>query len=209
MFIPNAKFTELFPSAKNPNGDLVAALNEFLPQYEIDTLEKVACFLAQCGHESGYFSRFIENLNYSAAGLLTVFSKYFKTVDHANKYDRRPEAIANLVYANRMGNGDEASGDGWKYRGRGMLQITGRNNYKLFAESQGMTIDEAVEFMGTYEGSVKSACEFWKKNKLNDLCSEEQFSTLTRRINGGLNGLSDRLAIYKKARVLFVEVPQN
>jgi putative chitinase len=121
--------------------DLFEALNEVLPKYEITSPQRVAAFLAQCGHESADFTVLKENLNYSADGLTKVFPKRFPTLDAANPYNRQPEKIANKIYADRMGNGPESSGDGYKYRGRGAIQLTGHDNYKSFADSIDQSID--------------------------------------------------------------------
>ena len=117
------------------------ALNAILPEYGINTPERVAAFVAQCAHESGNFRFLTENLNYKAESLVKVFPKYFKTLDEARAYERQPEKIANKIYANRMGNSDEASGDGWRYRGRGLIQLTGHDNYAFFAGSLDISAD--------------------------------------------------------------------
>lgn len=169
------------------------AIQEILPDYEIDTPERVACWLGQTAHESGNYRFLRENLNYSADGLNKIFKKYFPTVDSAKPYARNPEKIANRVYANRMGNGDERSGDGWKYRGRGLIQLTGKNNYENFAMSIEETVDETVKFLETYEGAVQSACWFWEANNLNDQADKMDVKLLTKKINGGYIGLEDRI----------------
>jgi putative chitinase len=128
MQITGAQFKQLFPRSQNPE-NWAQSMNDVFPTYEINTPRRVAAFLAQCGHESGGWTVFEENLNYSAKGLMGIFKKYFPTEDIANQYARQPQKIANRVYANRMGNGDEASNDGWTYRGRGPIQLTGRSNY--------------------------------------------------------------------------------
>lgn len=164
-----------------------------------DTKERAAAFLAQLAHESGGFNIVIENLNYSAEGLLRVFPRYFPTLEMAKQYARNPEKIANRVYANRMKNGDEKSGDGWKFRGRGLIQITGRDNYTKFAQSLEMDIDATVEYLETPSGAVVSAGWFWDTNKLNSYCDKNDFIGLTKRINGGTNGLPDRQHHYEVA----------
>jgi putative chitinase len=175
-------------------------LSKILPKYDINTTLRVSAFIAQCAHESGQFMIVQENLNYSADGLNKIFSKYFvKAGRDANAYARQPEKIANIVYANRMGNGDTASGDGWKHRGRGLIQLTGKDNYTLFAKSINMTIDQAIAYLETKEGAIESACWFWTKNNLNVLADTQDMKSLTKRINGGFNGLEDRMAYYKKA----------
>lgn len=159
------------------------------------TDEQVAHFFAQCGHESGNFRAYSENLNYSEAALLAVFGKYFDE-DTAAEYARKPEEIANIVYANRMGNGDTESGDGWKYRGRGAIQLTGKNNYTAFAEY--MDDPEILENpdVVSEKYSFDSAFFFFKENNLWDICTDIEEDTiikLTKRINGGTHGLEDRM----------------
>ena len=176
---------------KNP-ADLYKALEQVLPKYEITTVNRVAAFLAQCGHESADFTTLKENLNYSAEGLSKVFPKRFPTVESAQPYNRNPEKIANKIYADRMGNGPEASGEGYKFRGRGAIQLTGKENYTKFANSIGKSLDEAVAYTETLAGAIESACWFWSVNKLNALADAKDIVGLTKRINGGTIGLEDR-----------------
>lgn len=186
--------------SRNPNpDDLFQALSDVLPNYEITSVNRVAAFLAQCGHESGDFTVLQENLNYSAQGLNKTFPKYFPTIESAEPYARQPEKIANKVYGGRMGNGPEDSGDGYQYRGRGAIQLTGHDNYQAFADSIGKSIDDAVAYCETLAGAVESACWFWKGRKLNALADAGDMETMTKRINGGLNGLADRQQRYQKA----------
>jgi len=160
------------------------------------TPERAAHFFAQTAHESGNFKAFSENLNYGAAGLTGIFKKYFPTTEKALLYERKPEKIANLVYASRMGNGDEASGDGFKFRGRGALQLTGKDNYKVFSEylkkPEIMTNPDLV----ATEYAFESAIFFFDRNKLWDICdkgvNKDTILALTKRINGGTHGLADR-----------------
>lgn len=182
---------------KNP-AQLFQALEAVLPRYEINTPLRVAAFLAQCGHESADFTILKENLNYSAQGLNKIFPKYFiKAGRDAEPYNRQPEKIANVVYASRMGNGDEASGDGWTFRGRGAIQLTGRTNYTKFAESIGYTIEEAIAYLDTLQGAIESAAWFWWTNRLNDIADRQDLVTMTKRINGGTIGLQDRQQHYQ------------
>ena len=175
-------------------------LNEVIRYYEIDqSPERCAGFLAQIAHESGGFNLVVENLNYNAAGLMRVFRKYFPSEALAKTYERKPEKIANKVYANRMGNGSEESGDGWRYRGRGLIQLTGKNNYSAFANALGISLQECVAYMETPEGACSSAGWFWDTNKLNNYCDKGDFVGLTKRINGGTNGLADRQHHYSLA----------
>ena len=169
------------------------ALDQLLPDYEINTPHRIAAFIAQCAHESGGFRFIKENLNYKAASLRTVFGKYFPTDALANAYAKRPEMIANRVYASRMGNGDEHSGDGWRYCGRGLIQLTGKDNYTFFAGSLGISESEAAEYLATFEGAAQSACFFWEQNNLNRFADANDVKGLTRAINGGQIGLEDRI----------------
>jgi len=163
----------------------------------------VAAFLAQCAHESGGFVFLKENLNYKAASLRRVFPKYFPDDVTAARYAGKGEMIANRVYANRMGNGDEASGDGFRYCGRGLIQLTGKNNYTFFAGSLDIPVEEASEYLQTFEGAVQSACFFWEQNKLNQWADAGDILTLTKRINGGTIGLEDRIKHYEHALHIF------
>ena len=189
---------QLIPKVKNFDEWYNNLLNT-LPEYDIDTPKRVAAFMAQCGHESGGFTLMQENLNYSAKGLVGTFKKYFPTEAHAKPYERKPEMIANRVYANRMKNGDEASGDGFRFRGRGLIQLTGRDNYTRFAEALDMSIEDTVRYLETPNGAVASAGWFWDNNKLNQFCDRDDFVTLTKRINGGTIGLEDRKHHYHLA----------
>ena len=193
---------EMIP--KNPYVDQwFEAIYEILPEYEITTPQRVAAFLAQCAHESGGFVFLTENLNYKAASLRRVFPKYFPDDAIASQYAGKGEMIANRVYANRMGNGDEASGDGWRYCGRGLIQLTGKNNYTFFAGSLDIPVEEASEYLQTFEGAVQSACFFWEQNKLNQWADAGDILTLTKRINGGTIGLEDRIKHYEHALHIF------
>lgn len=175
------------------------ALNEILPEYEINTPQRVAAFIAQCAHESGGFKFLKENLNYKAPSLRRVFPKYFPTDELAKAYEKRPQMIANRVYAGRMGNGPEESGDGWKYCGRGLIQLTGKNNYTFFAASLDMDVEDVPEYLETFEGAVQSACFFWEQNNLNQWADKGDILTLTKKINGGTIGLDDRIKHYNHA----------
>jgi putative chitinase len=186
-----AKLAKCLPRNKNIP-ELFKALNEMLPKYEINTVERVAAFLAQCGHESVDFTVLKENLNYSAEGLSKVFPKRFPTAAAAQPYHRNPEKIANNIYANRMGNGPEASGEGFKYRGRGAIQLTGKENYTAFSKSISKTLDETVAHTETLAGAIESACWFWKKNGINEIADKLDITAMTKRINGGTIGLAER-----------------
>lgn len=175
------------------------ALTKILPQYEINTPERTAAFLAQCIHESGGLTVLKENLNYKAASLRKVFPKYFPTDALAAEYEKKPEKIANKIYASRMGNGDEASGDGFRFSGKGIIQLTGKDNQSKFAAAMKMSIDDMPTYLLTCEGAIHSACWFWTTNKLNALADKKDLVTLTKRINGGTIGLEDRKKHYAHA----------
>ena len=188
---------------KNPYVDhWHQALSQLLPDYEINTAQRIAAFVAQCSHESAGFTTLKENLNYKAATLRKIFPKYFPSDDLANAYANMPnkqEAIANRVYASRMGNGDEHSGDGYRYCGRGLIQLTGKSNYQSFADSLEMNVEDVPEYLATFEGAAQSACWFWESNNLNQWADKGDILTLTKRINGGTIGLEDRIKHYEHA----------
>ena len=179
------------------------ALNKILPDYGIDTPQRVAAFVAQAAHESGGFTALHENLNYRAETLRKVFPKYFPTDALAQQYAHNQEAIANRVYANRMGNGPEESGDGFRYCGRGLIQLTGKQNYQAFADSIEIPVEQVPDFLQTFEGAVQSACWFWENNNLNQYADSGDILTMTKRINGGTIGLEDRQKHYNQALQVF------
>jgi len=198
FILTKSQLRELLPG--NPYIDYwYSALERCLPDYDINTPRRVAAFIAQCAHESGGFKFLKENLNYRAASLMKVWPRYFPTQEIANQYANKQEMIANRAYANRMGNGDEASGDGWRFCGRGLIQLTGRNNYQSFADSIETDINDIPEYLQTFEGAVQSACWFWENNSLNRWADAGDIVTLTKRINGGTLGLADRQKHYEHA----------
>lgn len=199
IMITVEQFKKIFPSCKNPI-DTTKALNAILPKYEITTKERLTAFLAQTGHESGSFNTLKENLNYSAEGLCRVWPKRFSSLKEAQEYHRNPEKIANKVYADRMGNGPEHSGDGFLYCGRGAIQLTGKENYTKFASSIDMEIDEAVAYCETREGAIESACYFWTTHNLNGCADKGDFVALTKKINGGTTGLKERQELWYTAQ---------
>jgi putative chitinase len=158
---------------------------------------RAAHFFAQTAHESGNFKAFSENLNYGAKGLRGIFGKYFPTDALAKAYERQPQKIANRVYANRMGNGDEASGDGWRYRGRGLKQLTGKDNYTRCGQGLGLDLVANPDLLLTPEGASLSAAWFWSVNKCGPIADSGDFVALTKKINGGTIGLEDRQKRYK------------
>ena len=201
MELTKDQLKKLLP--KNPYIDnWHSALSQLLPEYNINTPQRIAAFVAQCAHESGNFMVLRENLNYRAPTLRKIFPKYFPTDAMANEYASKPnkqEAIANLVYANRMGNGGPESGDGWRYAGKGLIQLTGKDNYTWFAASLQISVEEASEYLLTFEGAAQSACWFWETNNLNQWADKGDIVTLTKRINGGTIGLDDRIKHYEHA----------
>lgn len=186
----------VFPKCKIAE-DLGYQIAQKAPLFGIDTPKRLASFLAQCGHETMGFTRFEENLNYSVDAIKRVFPKYFRTVDPAS-YARNPEKLANRVYASRMGNGDEDSGDGWKYRGRGLIHITGRANYAFAATSTGKPLLDDPDLMNEdAETMVLGAMTFWNANSLNKFADGDDIRGQTKRINGGYNGLEERQQLYR------------
>jgi putative chitinase len=175
-------------------------LNTVAQYYDMfDNPRRAAGFLSQVAHESGGFNFVKENLNYSADGLQKIFHKYFPDAEIANQYARQPEKIANRVYANRMGNGPEESGDGYRFCGRGLIQLTGRINYTKLAADLGISIEDTVAYLETPNGAVASAGWFWDNNNLNQICDNDDFVLLTKRINGGTIGIEDRRQHYQIA----------
>lgn len=193
-----SKLESCFPA--NPQaGDWFESLQQNLPEYQINTLTRVAQWLAQIGHESGDLKWTVENLNYGAKGLQSVFGKYFPTEALAKQYERQPQRIANRVYSSRMGNGDEASGDGWRFRGRGLIQVTGRSNYTACSQAlygDPKILQDDPDILSEPDGAVRSACWYWNSRKINAVADREDTKEATRLINGGSNGLQDRIDRY-------------
>lgn len=197
----------LIPGNKNVDA-WHAALVDVLPKYGINTPRRMAHFISQTSHESNNFNSLEENLNYSEKSLLAVFGRYFGPAPKRNaaEYARNPEKIANYVYqdefrSSKMGN--VKPGDGWLFRGRGLKQLTGRENYTGFGKSVGMTAEEAAAYVATPKGAVESACWFWDTKKLNNIADTDDVTKMTKIINGGNIGLADRQARYKKAMEVF------
>ena len=185
------------------NADAAAwadAALEILPKYEITTPNRIAGFFAQCGHESMNFTVLSENLNYKAETLEKLFSKYFsKAGRNAADYAKQPEKIANVIYASRMGNGDTVSGDGYRFRGRGVVQLTGRDNYTAFGKSVDMSPEQVIDYVQTKKGALESACWYWNSRKINLACDEVDLVKMTKLVNGGTIGLEDRRKHYEAA----------
>jgi putative chitinase len=180
---------------------VIAMIPDTAAKFQINTPLRLAHFLAQCGHESGGFRVTQENLNYSAKGLMGIFKKYFPDAGTAAAYERKPEKIANRVYANRMANGSEASGDGYKFRGRGYIQLTGRDNYTQFGKAIGEDIASNPDKVSS-QYALLSAAWFWSKNGLNKLAdggaTDATVTSITKRVNGGTIGLPDRIKHFKE-----------
>ena len=172
-------------------------LNETFQKYDISTPARQAFFIGQCAHESGNFRVLEENLHYSAAALMRVWSSRFPDMDTAEKYANNPEKIANKVYGGRMGNVED--GDGWKYHGRGLIQLTGKDNYANCGSGLGVDLIDNPDMLITPEYAALSAGWFWHKRGLNSLADTQDLETMTKRINGGLLGLDDRKAKIAKA----------
>jgi putative chitinase len=196
------QFKHLFPRAQDHQG-WADAMNNVFPTYNINTPARVASFLAQCGHESGGWTVFEENMYYSAQGLTKIFPKYFPTIESAAVFAKKPEMIANNIYANRMGNGAPESGDGYRFRGRGPIQLTGRSNYTAFAkemfEDWQNVVDNPDWVTADRDFALMSAIWFWNKNGLNKEADAGDIKTMTRKINGGYIGLEDRIKHYNEA----------
>lgn len=209
MEITKQQLIRAVPGVYQPRLDeVVAALNMWGAHYGIDTPVRMAHFLAQCFHETAALKTVTENLNYSREGLLKTFKKYFNE-GNVDMYARNPEKIGNRVYANRMGNGSEGSGDGYRYRGRGLLQLTGKENFASYGKSDLCTIDAvgSPELLSAYPDSVKSAMWFWQQNGLNAIADKDNgknsdsiVGEITRKINGGYNGLAQRKDYYRRFR---------
>lgn len=185
--------------------NLINKYKTLLNKYEVNTPLRLSHFIAQLEHESG-LKPISENLNYSAARLLVVFPKYFKTLKEAKLYERQPEKIANKIYSNRMGNGDESSNDGWKYRGRGFIQLTGLSNYSALSKSTGIDYINAPDKLLNESDAMIAALWFWSVNKLNSIADEDDILTITKKINGGQNGLAHRQELLAKYKALNLEI---
>lgn len=185
---------------------VIAQIPEVMEKFQINTPLRLCHFLAQCGHESGNFKAVNENLNYGAKGLLGLFKKYFPTEAKALEYERKPEKIANLIYGGRMGNGPEASGEGFKYRGRGYIQLTGKDNYSAFDKVVPENIIENPDLVAT-KYPLLSAAWFWNSRALNALAdkgaTELEVTAITKKVNGGTIGLVDRIKHFNEFYALF------
>jgi putative chitinase len=181
------------------DGKWLEPLKETFEKYNIDTAKRQAAFIGQCMHESGGFKLLEETLNYSAKALMNTWPSRFPTEEMANQYARNPEKIANKVYGGRMGNADESSGEGWKYRGRGIKQLTGKENYDRCGSGLGVDLVNDPDKLLDPKYAALSAGWFWNKHNLNDLADKSDVETMTKRINGGLLGLDARKVAIAKA----------
>lgn len=202
MHITSQQLLQIFPNAGPVAGVFVSALNDAMARFKIQGPLRVAAFLAQVGHESGQLRTLVENLNYSAEGLIRTWPKRFNLVT-ASAVARKPEQIANIVYASRLGNGPAVTGDGWRYRGRGLIQITGWVNYQACGSALGLDLIAHPELLEQPEHAAMSAAWFWSVNGLNELADAGQFDKVTRKINGGLNGQAERVALHNRAAMAF------
>ena len=196
MPITTQQLLQILPNAGRQAGVFVPVLNTAMGKYGIVTRLRIAAFIAQVGHESGQLTRLVENLNYSAEGLMKTWPSRFDLV-RATAAARKPEQIANIVYAGRMGNTEP--GDGWKYRGRGLFQVTGKANYAACGDALGLDLLSKPELLELPQHAAMSAAWFWSMKDLNTLADKGDFVKITRRINGGLNGQADRQGLYDKA----------
>lgn len=199
----------ILPNAGQRAGVFVPALNRAMIRFSITSNVRMAAFLAQTGHESTQLTALVENLNYSAQGLAATWPSRYRGADGqpnalANQIARNPPLIANTTYAGRNGNGPASSGDGWLYRGRGLLQVTGRANYRAAGAGIGQPLEDQPELLEQADFAAMSAAWWWSANGLNDLADAGRFEDITRRINGGLNGQADRLALWSKAKAVLV-----
>jgi putative chitinase len=185
------------------DADWLEPLQAVFDRYDMHTAQRQAAFVGQCAHESNNFKTLEENLNYSAAGLHATWPKRFPTLESAQAYHRQPESIANKVYANRMGNGDEASGEGWLYHGRGLIQLTGKTNYTLAGDALLADFIYSPDLILAPKYAALTAGWFWAKNDLNRLADTGNWEAVTRKINGGILGLEDRIARTTKALEVF------
>jgi putative chitinase len=201
--ITSSQLQQIYTTTKLDTINLyIDALNFFMEQGEINTRLRISAFLSQIGVESGNLTVVKENLNYSAQGLLKTFPRYFTSQTMAEQYQRKPDMIANRVYANRLGNGAEESGDGWRYRGRGLIQVTGRTNYQRFADDRGLTLSDAISYLETPDGAAESAVWYWTWRKINKYADEQDITMVSKLVNGGTHGLDERIGLYQQALVV-------
>lgn len=204
--LSSSQLAKIMPGCPDPD-TWSAALMSAMERFEINSSGRIAAFLSQVAHESGQLTRLVENLNYSAKRLTQVWPARFASLDKAQSYANNPEKLANYVYAKRLGNGDAASGDGWRYRGRGLIQLTGRGNYRAAAQGIGLPLEEQPDLLIQPPAAALSAAWFWKSHGLNELADDtnddndnQDFCTITKRINGGTIGMKERIAFWELAK---------
>ena len=217
MPITSQQLLQILPNAGQVAGVFVPVLNTAMSRYQIVGTNRIAAFIAQVGHESGHLARLVENLNYSADGLANTWPTRYAEPDGKGGYikvqvagrarnkpntlalsaDRQPEQIASMAYGNRMGN--TTPGDGWKYRGRGLIQLTGKTNYRMCGEALGLDLLAQPELLEKPQHACMAAAWFWATNGLNTLADAGKFAAITQRINGGQTGAADRQALYARA----------
>lgn len=193
-----SQLLRILPRAGGAAAMFAEPINAAMAEWGIDDANECASFLAQVGHESAHLTQLEENLNYSQRGLMATWPKRFPA-DVAARYARRPEAIANMVYANRLGNGDEASGDGWRFRGRGLIQCTGRNNYTLCGEALDLPLLQNPQLLLDPVNAARSAGWYWQIAGLDRFDDDDDAGDETRRVNGGANGMAERQEILNRA----------
>jgi putative chitinase len=200
------QFSQMIPTNRDV-ADWYNIAVELFSRYEINTPNRIAGFMAQCGHESSDFRNIEENMNYSWQRLRQVFPAFFPTDAYALSFDRQPQKIANFVYddrnpARRNKLGNTRDGDGWRFRGSGLIHLTGRTNYTNFGQSIGMTPEQAAEYTRTQKGAFESACWFWNSRNLNRFCDADDIQGMSRSVNGGTNGMTDRINRYNRAKLI-------
>jgi putative chitinase len=206
MPITSEQLKKVVPKCKDITG-WTAALDKAMERFEINTTQRIAAFLAQLAHESGEFERLVESLNYSAERLTKVWPKRFPSIAAAEPFAHNEQKLGNKVYADRLGNGDEASGDGFRYRGRGLIQLTGRANYRTTGKAIDIDLEGKPDLLREPETSALAAAQFWSSRGLNALADsnagdndDEDFQTITIKINGGTNGLAERKKYWASAK---------
>jgi putative chitinase len=207
------QFSQMIPTNRDV-ADWYNIAVELFSRYEINTPNRIAGFMAQCGHESSDFRNIEENMNYSWRRLREVFPAFFPTDSSALSFDRQPQKIANFVYddrnpARRNKLGNTRDGDGWRFRGSGLIHLTGRTNYMNFGQSIGMSPEQAADYTRTQKGAFESACWFWNSRNLNRFCDADDIQGMSRGVNGGTNGMADRIDRYNKAKLILNTKPSE
>jgi putative chitinase len=207
------QFQKMIPSNRDRD-DWFSHSQNFFNKYQINTPNRISGFMAQCGHESMDFTHIEENTNYSWQRLLQVFPSFFSNETFAKQFDRQSEKIANFIYddrnpARRNKLGNNRDGDGWRFRGSGLIHLTGRFNYTLLGSTVGMTAEQAADYTRTKQGAFESACWFWSTRNINRFCDEDDIRGMTIAVNGGTNGLQDRTERYQRNKSLLIQQRQG